>query len=203
MTRAVKWGRQGRGVHRGADGPGPDLTPPADGSGSGDGLAGDLAAAAGRRWWNRGTLYLGALVLVTGGFLGGVQVQKSYGESTAGPATAASRGQRGAGGFGFPGGPAAAGMPTGAPGGAAPNTGNSGAGGASTTTGTVKLVDGTTLYVETADGTVVTVRTSGDTAIKLARDGALKDLKAGDAVTVEGANSAGTVAATTVTGPAK
>lgn len=200
MIRAVKWGRPAGGVHRGGDGPGPDPAPEADGSLAGDGLAAELAAAAGRRWWNRATLYLGAVALLIGGFLGGVLVQKSYGDSTAsGPAGAAARGQRGAGGFAFPGG-----MPTGFPGGAGnPGAANPGAGGASVTTGTVKLVDGTTLYVQTEDGTVVTVRTSGDTAIKLARDGALKDLKAGDEVTVEGADTAGTVTATTVTGPAK
>jgi hypothetical protein len=170
------------------------------GAGSGgDGLAGELAAAAGRRWWNKWTLYLGAVVLLLAGFMGGVQVQKSYGDSN-GAAPAAGRGQqRPAGGFagargGFPGG---AGLPSGAPGGTDPAAAG---GGANTTTGTVKLVDGTTLYVQTADGTVITVRTAGSTAVKIAKDGSLKDLKAGDPVTVEGATSDGTVTATRVTG---
>ena len=68
------------------------------------------------------------------------------------------------------------------------------------TTGRIKLVDGTTLYVETADGTVVTVRTSGDTAVRTATAGKLKDVKAGDTVSVQGpAGADGTVTATTVT----
>jgi hypothetical protein len=67
----------------------------------------------------------------------------------------------------------------------------------------VKLVDGTTLYVETTDGTVLTVRTGGNTAIQIAKDGSLKDLKAGAPVTVEGTTANGTVTATKVTGESK
>ncbi|GAB2953831.1 hypothetical protein GCM10027280_47850 [Micromonospora polyrhachis] len=170
----------------------------------GDGLAAQIAAAAGRRWWNRWTLCLGAVVLLLAGFMIGVQVQKSYGEPAA-PAgrTAAGPGQRGGTGQGgFPGG---AGQPSGAAGAGQPGAGTRPTGAASgttpsTTTGTVKLVDGTTIYVQTADGTVLTVRTGTDTTIRIARDGTLKELKAGDPVTVEGPSTAGTVTATSVTG---
>ncbi|MEU8615489.1 hypothetical protein AB0C29_46655, partial [Actinoplanes sp. NPDC048791] len=48
-----------------------------------DGLASALAKAAPRRWWNRGTLVLGAFALLLGGFLGGLEVQKHYGGGTA------------------------------------------------------------------------------------------------------------------------
>ncbi|MGW0434327.1 hypothetical protein ACWDV4_17535 [Micromonospora sp. NPDC003197] len=176
--------------------------PEVQGDPDGDGLAAQIAAAAGRRWWNKWTLCLGAVVLLLAGFMIGVQVQKSYGESAA-PAgrTATGPGQRGGTGQGgFPGG---AGQPSGAPGGGArPTTAATGTT-TTTTTGTVKLVDGTTIYVQTADGTVLTVRTGTDTTVRIARDGTLKELKAGDSVTVEGPSTAGTVTATSVTGQGK
>jgi hypothetical protein len=161
-----------------------------------DGLAAELAKAAPRRWWNRGTLVLGALALLLGGFLGGVQVQKSYGATaTAGSNRPAGfTGQnRGTGGYpGFAGGQA--------PGGAAPTASAAAAG----TAGTVKLVDGNTIYVQTADGTVVTVKTNGKTTVRTASKGALKDVKAGQTVTVTGgADADGTVTATAVTAEGK
>ncbi|MEU4222491.1 hypothetical protein AB0F10_45040, partial [Actinoplanes sp. NPDC026623] len=71
---------------------------------------------------------------------------------------------------------------------------------ANPTTGKVKLVDGTTIYVQTPDGTVVTVRAGGDTKVRTAKRGKLKDVKAGDTVSVQGDAAAdGTVTATTVT----
>jgi hypothetical protein len=157
-----------------------------------DSLATELAKAAPRRWWNRGTLVLGAVALLLGGFLGGLQVQKHYGTSATAAATrpgGGTGGARGAGGYGFPGA-----FPGG---GAAPTAAAAAAG---PTTGKVKLVDGKTIYVETADGTVVTVRTGGDTAVQTATAGKLKDVKAGDTVSVQGAaDTDGTVTATTVT----
>ncbi|MFG1866738.1 hypothetical protein [Micromonospora arborensis] len=158
-------------------------------------LRGALAAAAPRRWWNRATPVLGALVLVLAGFLGGVHVQQRWGEpsSTAGSSRA-----------GFPGG-----FPTAFPGAAGRGQNGAGQNGAgapggatapATTSGKVKLVDGGTLYVETADGTVVTVRTTDDTAVRVAEVSKLTALKAGQSVTVQGGPAAdGTVTATTVT----
>jgi hypothetical protein len=142
----------------------------------------ELAAAASQQWWNRWTVYLVGAALVLGGFIGGIEMQKAYG-SSASPAASGPQGQRGNGGYGgFPGG------------GAVPSTAAS-----RPTTGTVKLIDGTTVYVQTESGEVVTVRTNEETAVAVA--GALKDLKAGDKVTVQGqTDSEGTVTATTVTG---
>jgi hypothetical protein len=171
---------------------------PAGERGPDDGLAAELAAAAPRRWWNRGTLVLGACALLLGGFLGGAQVQQRWGTA---PATsnrpAGFTGPNGAAFPGFAGGARG----TGAPGGAAPTAPAAAAG----TTGTVKLVDGSTLYVQTADGTVVTVRTSGKTTVQTASKGALKDLKAGQAVSVQGAADPGdgSVTATSVTATSK
>ena len=190
---------------------GDDVLGPADPSTADsrdDGLAAELAKAAPRRWWNRGTLALGGVVLILAGFLGGVQVQKNYGTSaTAAGGGGAARGGAGAYGFGGTGRGAGAygganGFPGGgaAPGGAAAPS----AAAASGTTGTVKLVDGDTIYVQTANGDVVTVKTSSNTAVKTASTGTLKDVKAGDSVTVQGAaGTDGTVTATSVTADKK
>ena len=165
-----------------------------------DGLAAELAKAAPKKWWNRGTLVLGVVGLLLAGFLGGLQVQKNFGT----PATTAAAGTgtrgnfgagtgRGAGAYGFPGGGAV-------PGGAAAPTAAAAAG----TTGTVKLVDGDTIYVQTAAGDVVTIKTSTSTTVRTATAGTVKDVKAGDSVTVQGAaGTDGTVAATSVTAERK
>ncbi|MFD0740986.1 hypothetical protein ACFQ1L_02685 [Phytohabitans flavus] len=153
----------------------------------------ELAAAAGRRWWNRWTIVLGLALLLVGGFVAGIEVQKAYGETPA--ATGPGGGFRGQGGN--PGG----GIPTAFPGGGFPGGPGGGAQGgrsAEATTGTVKLIDGTTVYVETESGEVVTVRTDGDTSVSV--PGKLKDLKAGDKVSVEGGTDAeGSVTASSVT----
>ncbi|MFI5935160.1 hypothetical protein [Actinoplanes sp. NPDC051494] len=184
--------------------PAPEL---ASRSEAGAGLAAELAKAAPRRWHNRGTVYLGAAVLLLGGFAGGLQVQKNYGTAATAGGRSAGAQQGGRGGFsggGYPGGNVggqnAGGQNSGggaAPGAAAPGASAAAAG---PTTGTVKLVDGTTIYVETTDGTVVTVRTSGDTDVRTASAGKLKDVRTGDSVTVQGAaDPDGTVTASTVT----
>ncbi|SNT64624.1 hypothetical protein SAMN05421812_117145 [Asanoa hainanensis] len=135
-------------------------------------LDAQLAATASRRWWNRWTVVLALALLLVGGFASGIQVQKAYGDQpAAGPGGGGFRGQ---GGFT---------PPTAFPGGGSARGGNAGAA-SETTTGTVKLVDGTTVYVETESGDVVTVRTDADTAVSL--PGKLKDLKAGDKVSVSG-----------------
>jgi hypothetical protein len=149
-----------------------------------DDLTAELEAAAPRKLVNRTTAGLAGLVLALGGFIAGVQVQKS-----AAPAVVAPTANRAA--FG---------------GGGGQNAGAQNAGGAqnrsgSVTTGTVKLVDGTTVYVQTANGEVITVRTSASTAVQLIQTAKLSDLKAGASVTVEGAAGAdGVVTATKVTG---
>jgi hypothetical protein len=172
-----------------------------DGLGS---LAEELAAVAPKKWWNRGTIGLGVALLLMGGFLGGVYSQKQWGAS---PATASGfpgTGNRGTGG-GFPGGLSASGFPGAGALGQGTGTGTTQGGAGTTaaaagTTGTVKLVNGSTIYVQTADGTVITVNTDGKTTVSTAKKGKLADVKAGDAITVEGATgSDGAVTATSVT----
>jgi hypothetical protein len=170
-----------------------------------DSLATELAKAAPRHWWNRGTLVLGSVALLLGGFLGGLQAQKHWGTAptpAAGARAAAgfagqNRAGYGAAGGNFGGAPGALG---GTPGGAAPGGAAAPSAAASGTTGTVKLVDGRTIYVQTADGNVVTVKTDGRTTVSAATKATLKDVTAGQSITVRGAAATdGTVTATSVT----
>jgi hypothetical protein len=177
-----------------------------------DGLAAELAKAAPRRWHNRATLPLAALVLVAGGFLGGALTQKNVGTSqpTTGRNFPAGGFAAGGGGFGQRGGvgnQGAGNQGAGTQGAGTQGAADQGAanqGGASTagggTTGTVKLVDGSTLYVETADGTVITVKTGKQTSVRTSKVAKLGDLKAGAKVTVQGTTAGeDTVSATAVT----
>jgi hypothetical protein len=175
-----------------------------------DGLAEELAHAAPKRWWNRGTVVLAGLVLLAGGFVGGLQAQKHWG--TASSATGFPAGFNAAGGAGrYGGGAGRTGAGTYGGGGLGQGTGQgTGQSGAATapaaagTTGTVKLVDGSTIYVQTSDGNVVTVNTNGKTAVSAATKSTIKSIKAGQTVTVQGAaGSDGTVTATSVTASKK
>ena len=182
-------------------------TPPAGGTspaGDHDGLSEELAAAAPRKWWNRGTVGLGVAAVLMGGFLGGVQAQKTWGAAETGAAGGSPTGGRGT----FPGGMSA----SGAPGGfgqqstrqqsTQQQSGTAAATAAATsgTTGKVKLVNGKTIYVETADGAVVTVKTDGTTTVNTATKGELSDVKAGQSITVRGeTGSDGSVTAESVT----
>jgi hypothetical protein len=189
----------------------PDAEPEDEGR---DGLAEELAHAAPKRWWNRGTVVLAGLVLLAGGFVGGVQVQKNWGtQSNAtggfpggfnGAAGGAGRygggtggtGRGGAGAYGNAGGFGATQGGQGQSGAAAASSGTASSG----TTGTVKLVDGTTIYVQTPDGNLVTVNTTGKTTVSAASSSTLKSIKAGQSITVQGpTGSDGSVAATSVT----
>jgi hypothetical protein len=147
-----------------------------------DDLTEQLAERAPRRLANRGTVVLGALVLLVAGFLAGAQVQKHWGTASTAQASNNPFGnfpRTGASGF-----PALGGQQQQA--------------GGSATTGTVKLVDGNTVYIQTADGNTVTIKTSGTTSVQVS--GSLKDLKAGATVSVEGqTGSDGSVTATRIT----
>ncbi|WP_093611566.1 hypothetical protein [Actinoplanes philippinensis] len=164
-----------------------------------DGLSAELAAAAPKKWWNKGTVGLGVAALLMGGFLGGVQAQKQWGTSaTSATSGFPGGGTRGAGG-GFPR-TGASGAPGGAFPGAGTATGTGTTAASNGTAGKVKLVNGKTIYVETEDGTVVTVKTDGSTTVNTATRGELSDVKAGQSITVEGATGDdGSVTAKTVT----
>jgi hypothetical protein len=163
-----------------------------------DGLAEELAHAAPKRWWNRGTVVLAGLVLVAGGFVGGLQVQKHWG---AGPPASGFPGVfNGAGGGAGRYGAGGAGRGAGAYGVPGGGFGQSAPAASSGTTGTVKLVDGSTIYVQTPDGNLITVNTDAKTTVSAASKATVKSIKAGQKVTVQGATgSDGSVAATSVT----
>jgi hypothetical protein len=151
-----------------------------------DGLSERLAGAAPRRWRTRTTAVLACLVLLVGGFAGGLEVQKQWGSSATTTATA----RPGGGGFGQGG--AGYGLGNG-------QTANAGTA-ANTTTGTVKLVDGNTIYITTSDGRTITVKTSGSTTVQTSQGGSLSDLSNGSSVTVQGqTGSDGSISASTIT----
>jgi hypothetical protein len=165
-----------------------------------DDLAVGLARAERRPWMTRTSVILAGLVLVTAGFIGGVQVQKANGTT----ANATSNGfNRQNGGRNFEG-LGAGGFPNFGQGGF--GQGGTGTGGTGTgssrnaTTGKIKLVDGNTVYVELTDGTIVTVKVSDTTKISSSSTITVKDLKAGAAVTVQGQEgSDGTITAGSIT----
>jgi hypothetical protein len=150
-------------------------------------LSTELAARPPRRVRPGPTLYLGAGVLLVGGFLGGVQAQKHWGPQPASSSSANALQQAIASRFG--------GSGTGGQNGT--QQGRSGTG--NITLGTVKLVDGKTIYLQTSTGGVVQVTTDDSTKIQVAKEGNLKDLAAGSTVIVQGVPGAnGTVKATSV-----
>lgn len=152
-----------------------------------DDLAHALAARPPRRKLPGATAFLGAAVLVAGGFLGGVLTQKHQAGPATGANAAAVAALRPRGG---------AGTGTAAAGGA----GTAAAGGNGTTVGTVKLVDGNTIYLTATDGSVIRVTTGSGTTIKVTKNGVASDLAPGTAVVVQGTpDSSGVVKATTVT----
>jgi hypothetical protein len=156
-------------------------------------------------WHNRATYILGALALVVGGFLGGVQVQKHFGtnpaaSARANAAAAFAAGRGGGAGFGRGGG-TGAGTGTGGttPGAGAAPTASAGAAGIQTNTGKVTLVDGTTVYVTLASGDVLTVKTTSTTKVSVGSITKVSGLNVGQSVTVTGpTDSSGNVTATSI-----
>lgn len=137
-------------------------------------------------------LALLAALLIAGGFIGGVEVQK--GEEGASATTGgaapglASRfaGLRGAG--------AGAGAGTGTAAGKAATGGGfagAGAGGARPTTGTVAYVAGNTLYVKNAEGNTVKVNTSAATNVSKTVKSKLTSIFPGETVTITGSTGSG------------
>lgn len=161
-----------------------------------DDLHDELAAAAPKRWHNRATYVLAALALLVGGFLAGVQVEKSYGSGSAANSRNAALGAlaNGFGGRGF-----GQGGGFGGRGGANPSASPS-APAVAPLTGKITLVDGTTVYVTLASGDVLTVRTTAATKVSVGTATKVSQLKAGETVTVTGpADSSGNVMASSIT----
>jgi hypothetical protein len=138
-----------------------------------------------------------AVMLVAGGFIGGVQVQKHQGASGGGarnglPAAFAAR--LAAGGGAAPG--AASGAGTGAA--------RAGGGSGGATAGTVANIKGSTLYVIGADGATVRVKTNDNSKVTRNAAGSVAHVHPGDTVVIQGSTaSSGTVTASSITATAK
>ena len=121
------------------------------------------------------TLALALLVAAAVAFIGGVEVQKHWGAtsaSTAGGGFAAARAAAAGGASGFAG--------RGGFGGA---TGGGGTG----VSGTVTLIKGSTLYVTSASGNTVLVHTTAASAVTKTVAGTVTSIRPGSTVTVVGA----------------
>ena len=141
-----------------------------------------------RRLLTPATGILTAVILVAGGFVGGVEVQKRQGAGSG----AAS---------GLPAGFAA--RAAGQGGGGAGGAGAAGAAGAATV-GTVANVKGSTLYVTGTDGTTVKVRTKSTSKVTRNAASSAGAVHPGDTVVVQGDKAAsGTITATSITATAK
>ncbi len=155
-----------------------------------------------------------AVLLIAGGFLGGVLVQKQAGDDGGGaagfpgggfPGAAAMAGGAASGAAGADGGAAGANAgAAGASGGAGgASTGAAGAGsgapGASATIGEVVTVKGGTLYVRDASGNTVKVTAQKGATVTRTVDAEPREIRPGEQVVVQGANRDGAVRATSIT----
>ncbi len=153
-----------------------------------------------RRFFNRKSAGLAAVIACAAGFYGGVRVEKSQLSSTASAATTtgatgATAGAR-TGGSGFPG--AGAGAAGGFPG-AARFGGGGGAGGGNASIGKITSVSGNTIYLTETSGNTVNVTLSSSTKLTKSLGVSKSSLHPGDAVVIQGVkNSNGTVVATSV-----
>ncbi len=139
-------------------------------------------------------LALLGVLLIAGGFIAGVQVQKGQTStaSTGGaPAGLASRFAA------LRGGTSSAGKtPAGVPAGGFPGAGT---GAGRPTSGTVAYLDGNTLYVTSSEGNTVKVKTSPSTSVTKTVKTKVKGIYPGETVTVTGATATnGTVSAESI-----
>jgi hypothetical protein len=144
-------------------------------------LAKELAArSGGGRGVGKLTLVLVGLVLVVGGFAGGVVFNKATASAGTGNGAGGQQGQFGPGRFGP--GQQGTGDPTPGPNG----PGNFGGQNGGFVSGTITAVSGDTVTVKQADGTTKQVKTSSSTTVTLSQKGTLDELKSGDTVLVRG-----------------
>jgi hypothetical protein len=140
---------------------------------------------------------LSAVLIAALGFIGGVEVQKHDGTSTASAASPGAQGATARGGFGgrqFGGAPGAAGGAGAA--GAAGGAGN-------VTFGTVASKKGRYVYVKDSDGNLVRVKATSHSTINRTASARTSAIHPGDTVVVQGPKSKnGTVTATRITASA-
>ncbi len=154
----------------------------------------ELPARPRRRLLTPIPLALLGVLLIAGGFIAGVQVQKgqtSSGSTGGAPAGLASRFAALRGGTSSTGK-----TPAGVPAGGFPGAGT---GAARPTSGTVAYLDGNTLYVTSSEGNTVKVKTSPRTSVTKTVKTKLEGIYPGETVTVTGATGTnGTVSAESI-----
>jgi hypothetical protein len=144
-----------------------------------------------RRFFNRKSAALAAVITCAGGFYAGISVEKGQLASTASAATTSAAGARtGTAAGGAAGG--AAGFAGRFGGGAAGGTGNA-------SFGTISSAAGNTLYLTDPTGNTVKVTLSSSTKLTKSVSVSKSSLHPGDSVVVQGVkNSGGTLVATSV-----
>jgi hypothetical protein len=165
-----------------------------------------------RRFFNRRSAALAAIITCAGGFYAGISVEKSQLASSASAATPAATGAAagartgaaGAAGTAGAGGSAAAGagFAGGFPGGGrfgGGAGGAAGAGGGNASLGTISSVNGKTVYLTDTTGNTVKVTLSSTTKLTKSLGVSKSALHPGDSVVIQGVkNSSGTLVATSV-----
>jgi Domain of unknown function (DUF5666) len=151
-----------------------------------------------RRFFNRRSAALAAMITCAAGFYAGIQVEKGQLASTASAATtSATTGATGA----------AAGARTGAAAGGAGAAGGfagrfgggGGGGGGNASLGTISSVNGNTIYLTDTTGNTVKVTLSSSTKLTKSLGVSKSALHPGDSVVIQGVkNSSGTLVATSV-----
>jgi hypothetical protein len=150
-----------------------------------------------RRFFNRRSAALAAMITCAAGFYAGIQVEKGQLASTASAATtSATTGATGAA-AGARTGAAAGGA--GAAGGFAGRFGGGGGGGGNASLGTISSVNGNTIYLTDTTGNTVKVTLSSSTKLTKSLGVSKSALHPGDSVVIQGVkNSNGTLVATSV-----
>jgi uncharacterized protein DUF5666 len=144
-----------------------------------------------RRFFNRRSAALAAVITCAGGFYAGVRVEKSQLSNTASAATTSAPGATAGGsravGSSTPGGPAGGGRFAGGP------------GGGNASFGKVSSVNGNTIYLTDPTGNTVKVTLSSATKLTKSLGVSKSSLHPGDSVVIQGAkDSNGSLVATSV-----
>jgi hypothetical protein len=152
-----------------------------------------------RRFFNRKSAALAAVITCAAGFYAGIRVEKSQLGSTASAATTSATGAAAGARPGTAGGGAAA-VGAGAAGGfGARFGGGAGGGGGNASLGTISSVSGNTIYLTDSSGNTVKVTLSSTTKLTKSLGVSKGSLHPGDSVVIQGVkNSNGTLVATSV-----
>jgi hypothetical protein len=152
-----------------------------------------------RRFFNRKSAALAAVITCAAGFYAGVRVEKGQLASTASAATTSAAGAATAARTGAAGGGATAAAPGGAGGFAARFGGGAGGAGGNASLGTISSVSGNTIYLTDTSGNTVKVTLSSSTKLTKSLGVSKSSLHPGDSVVIQGVkNSGGTIVATSV-----